>query len=190
MKRILIFFGAAPPSTPSPCSRPRRCSPIWIRALCAPDGGHHPGGQMALLHRGLEAIAADRWQQRGKLHPLRPEPDRGAKELLLLDGSGTRQKFDGAFPVLHGKNGEDGTPPGAAGAGGGAGDRLRQSVQRPVHGQGPLPQAGGPGGSKGARQRRLPPGRPQEELAEAARKLGYPLFVKPVRPAPPSASPG
>ena len=26
-----------------------------------------------------------------------------------LDGSGRRIRLDGAFPVLHGKNGEDGT---------------------------------------------------------------------------------
>ena len=36
--------------------------------------------------------------------------DRGKAALLLLDGSGRELDFDGAFPVLHGKNGEDGTP--------------------------------------------------------------------------------
>ena len=35
--------------------------------------------------------------------------DRGNAALLLLDGSGRALAFDGAFPVLHGKNGEDGT---------------------------------------------------------------------------------
>lgn len=45
----------------------------------------------------------------GRLYPLHPAGGTGGPRFTLLDGSGRRLLFDAVFPVLHGKNGEDGT---------------------------------------------------------------------------------
>ena len=192
MKRILIFFGGC--STEYPVSLQsaqavlahldrRRFAPLMV--------GITREGKWLYYTGDLEAIAADRWQQQGNCTPCALIPDRGVKELLLLDGSPTRLPFDAAFPVLHGKNGEDGTLQGLLELAGVPVIGCGSSVQRPVHGQGPLPQAGGPGRGPGARQRRLWPGgiygrrfRPRPRLWAircSSSRCG---------PAPPSASPG
>ena len=49
------------------------------------------------------------WQQAADCTPCTPLVDRGTYALLLLDGSNRRISFDAVFPVLHGRNGEDGT---------------------------------------------------------------------------------
>ena len=108
--------------------------------------------------------------------------DRGRAALLLLDGGGEALSFDAAFPVLHGKNGEDGTVQG-----------LLELAGVPVIGCGTLAsalcmdkdQAHALAALAGVRVPRsacffadasLPEG-----CAQAAEALGYPLFVKPVR---------
>ena len=54
-----------------------------------------------------DALPADRWQKNAV--PCTLSLDRGGCALLWLDGSHRREEFAAAFPVLHGKNGEDGT---------------------------------------------------------------------------------
>lgn len=107
--------------------------------------------------------------------------DREQPALLLMDGSGRELTFDGAFPVLHGKNGEDGTVQG-----------LLELAGVPVIGCGTLSSAlcmdkdrahkltalagvSVPRGQAFSRDTSL------EELEEYAQELGFPLFVKPVR---------
>ena len=182
MKQILIFFGGC--STEYPVSLqsaqavlthldPERYVPLTV--------GITREGKWLYYTGDWEAIAADQWQQAENCTPCALNPDRGAKELLLLDGSGTRLKVDGAFPVLHGKNGEDGTLQG-----------LLELAGVPVIGCGSLSSAlcmdkdrshklAALAGVKVPGSAVFRRGAPQEELAEAARKLGYPLFVKPVR---------
>ena len=120
-----------------------------------------------------------RWTFQGRPCTLRL--DRGAASLLLLDGSGETLAFDAAFPVLHGKNGEDGTVQG-----------LLELAGVPVVGCGPLSSAlcmdkhrahllaslAGVAVPKGAV---FAAGSSLEELKAAAERLGCPLFVKPVR---------
>ena len=57
----------------------------------------------------LEAIPQDRWRENPACVPCTLRLDRGGAALLLLDGSGRTLAFDGAFPLIHGSNGEDGT---------------------------------------------------------------------------------
>lgn len=58
------------------------------------------------------AIPADSWHLHSEaLHPVAVLPDPAARALLEWDAAGNcrQYKIDAAFPVLHGKNGEDGT---------------------------------------------------------------------------------
>jgi len=98
-----------------------------------------------------------------------------------LDGSGTQLSFDAAFPVLHGKNGEDGTLQG-----------LLELAGIPVIGCGALSSAlcmdkdrahklAALAGVKVPRSVVFRRSAGMDEIKAAAAKLGYPLFVKPVR---------
>ena len=58
----------------------------------------------------LERLPANSWlSDEAACTPCTLLLDRGERTLMDLDGSGRRIRLDGAFPVLHGKNGEDGT---------------------------------------------------------------------------------
>lgn len=105
--------------------------------------------------------------------------DRGRAALLLADGRAL--PFDGAFPVLHGKNGEDGTAQG-----------LLELAGVPLVGCGTLSSAlcmdkdrahklAALAGVRVPRGRAFSQGTPPAELEECAQSLGWPLFVKPVR---------
>lgn len=107
--------------------------------------------------------------------------DRGKAALLLLDGSGRELDFDGAFPVLHGKNGEDGTVQG-----------LLELAGVPLVGCGTLSGAlcmdkdrahklAALAGVRTPKGRIFRQGAALSEIEKAAQALGYPLFVKPVR---------
>ncbi len=136
-----------------------------------------------LCYRGpASAIGDGSWEQSGDgLTPCALAPDRDRHQLLLLGDRVSRLSFDAAFPVLHGKNGEDGTVQG-----------LLELAGIPVVGCGALSSAlcmdkdrahklaalAGIDVPRGTVFRR---GASQAELDEAARELGFPLFVKPVR---------
>jgi len=105
--------------------------------------------------------------------------DRGHAALLLADGR--TLAFDGAFPVLHGKNGEDGTVQG-----------LLEMAGVPVIGCGTLSSALCMDKDRAHKLAalagvRVPRGKvftgdgAPAELETCARELGFPLFVKPVR---------
>ena len=128
----------------------------------------------------LDAIPSNHWQGDSCI-PCTLDLSRGASRLLLLDGSDTQLSFDAAFPVLHGKNGEDGTLQG-----------LLELAGVPVIGCGALSSAlcmdkdrahklaalVGVKTPRGAVFRRSAE---MDEIQAAAAELGYPLFVKPVR---------
>ena len=106
-------------------------------------------------------------------------PDRGHAALLLADGR--TLPFDGAFPVLHGKNGEDGTVQG-----------LLEMAGVPVIGCGTLSSAlcmdkdrahtlAALAGVRVPRGKVFTGDGAPAELETCARELGFPLFVKPVR---------
>lgn len=105
--------------------------------------------------------------------------DRSSRQLLLPGG--VRESFDAAFPVLHGKNGEDGTVQG-----------LLELCGVPLIGCGCLSSAlcmdkdrahkiAALSGIAVPRGTVFRQGDPEDAMEAAAAAIGYPLFVKPVR---------
>lgn len=181
MKRILFFFGGCSTEYPVSLQSAHAVLTHLDRSRYEPlTVGITREGRWLFYTGDLEAIPADRWQGEHCV-PCTLSLDRGHSQLLLLDGGGKRLSFDAAFPILHGKNGEDGTLQG-----------LLELAGVPVIGCGALSSAlcmdkdrshklaalAGvrvPGSAVFGR------GAHPEEIAAAARDLGFPLFVKPVR---------
>lgn len=163
--RILILYGG--------CSSEHGVSLQSAQAVLEHlDGRKYQPLPVHISREGL-------WTFQGRPCTLRL--DRGAAALVLLDGGGESLEFDAAFPVLHGKNGEDGTVQGLLELAGvpvvgcGALSSALCMDKRRAHLLASLAGAAVPQGavfSKGASR---------EELEAAAERLGYPLFVKPVR---------
>ena len=133
------------------------------------------------LYRGpLDALPQDTWaDDPAQLTPAVISPDRAAHGLLLADGSVLR--LDAVLPILHGINGEDGTVQG-----------LCELAGIPVAGCGCLAGALGMDKYRAhllARQAGVAVPRgfiftghdAADTVADTARTLGYPLFVKPLR---------
>ena len=129
-----------------------------------------------------DGLARGDWHRRSAhCVPCTLALDRGGGALILLDGSRRRLAFDAAFPILHGKNGEDGTVQG-----------LLELVGVPIIGCGALSSALCMDKDRAhklaaAAGIRTPTGAvfsaraDSDALRQAADRLGYPLFVKPVR---------
>ena len=137
-------------------------------------------GQWLHYTGAVDAIGADRWQNADCV-PCTLVLHRGARQLLLLDGTGATRSFDAAFPVMHGKNGEDGTLQG-----------LLELAGVPIVGCGTLASAlamdkdrahklAACAGVDIPRGMVFSRGAAPDDWNAAAEELGYPLFVKPVR---------
>ena len=128
-----------------------------------------------------DALPGDGWQRPEWCTPCTLRLDFGRPAVLDLDGSGAVRPFDAAFPVLHGKNGEDGTVQGLLALTGvpliGCGV-LSSAVCMDKHRAHLLAAAAGVPSPRGMVFRREDDRR---AAARAAAALGYPLFVKPVR---------
>lgn len=129
----------------------------------------------------LAHLEDDTWQNEADCIPCAPMVDRGANTLLLLDGTDRRLTFDAVFPVLHGKNGEDGTIQG-----------LFELAGVPVIGCGTLSSALCMDKDRAHKLAALAGVRVPmscvfhqkdsfEQIEAAAEQLKYPVFVKPVR---------
>ena len=71
-------------------------------------------GDWYLYEGPIQAIREDAWQRGVGCAPVAFSPSRGGPALLSLeDGTPRGIAVDAAFPVLHGKDGEDGTVQGA-----------------------------------------------------------------------------
>ena len=181
MNRILIFFGGCSTEYGVSLQSAHAVLTHLDRSRFEPllVGITQSGGW--LYYTGApDNIPADRWQGT-ECVPCTLVLSRGVSHLLLLDGSGTQLSFDAAFPVLHGKNGEDGTLQG-----------LLELAGIPVAGCGTLASAlcmdkdrahklAALAGVKVPRSAVFRRGAGMDEIKAAAAKLGYPLFVKPVR---------
>ena len=181
MNRILIFFGGCSTEYGVSLQSAHAVLTHLDRSRFEPllVGITQSGGW--LYYTGApDNIPADRWQGT-ECVPCTLVLSRGVSHLLLLDGSGTQLSFDAAFPVLHGKNGEDGTLQG-----------LLELAGIPVIGCGTLSSAlsmdkdrahklAALAGVKVPRSAVFRRGAGMDEIKAAAAELGYPLFVKPVR---------
>ena len=181
MKRILVFFGGCSTEYGVSLQSAHAVLSHLDRSRYEPllVGITQSGGW--LFYTGeLDAIPVDRWQGPA-CTPCTLVLSRGVSRLLLLDGSGTQLPFDAAFPLLHGKNGEDGTLQG-----------LLELAGVPVIGCGTLSSAlcmdkdrahklAGLAGIQVPRSAIFRRSAGQKAVEEAAKTLGYPLFVKPVR---------
>lgn len=127
-------------------------------------------------------ISSGRWQDKRWCTPAAILPDRGEGCLALFHGSAVeRVHIDAALPILHGKNGEDGTVQGLLELAGipciGCGvlasalcmDKSRSHL---------LVEKCGVLCAKGFSVKR---GSSTDELKAMAAELGYSLFVKPLR---------
>lgn len=130
----------------------------------------------------VSEISSGRWQDRRWCTPAAILPDKGEGALALFhDTAVERIKIDAALPILHGKNGEDGTVQGLLELAGipciGCGvlssalcmDKSRSHL---------LAEASGVPCAKGFTIERE---FNAESLLSTAEELGYPLFVKPLR---------
>ena len=130
----------------------------------------------------VERIGADQWHSSRDCAPAVMSVSRSDPSLLVFRGEGLQRiHLDAAFPVLHGRNGEDGTVQGLFTLAGvplvGCGvlasalcmdkDRAHKLVQA--------------AGIEVPASTVLTEETSAEEALAAAERLGYPLFVKPVR---------
>ncbi|MBR4728090.1 MAG: D-alanine--D-alanine ligase [Clostridia bacterium] len=142
-------------------------------------------GRSYLYTGALEEIEQNRWEQdAAHLTPAVLSPDRGHHGILVLRGSSFETvRVDVVFPVLHGKNGEDGTMQGLLTLAGlpfvGCGvtasadcmDKAVTNALADIYG---IPQAKWISFTRHDYDRD-----PASCLQRAAEALGFPLFVKP-----------
>ena len=152
----------------------RKYNPVMVGIT--PDGGwyHYTGS--------VSDIAGGNWFQPQYCTPALISPDRRLRALLIFELGGIREiKLDAVFPVLHGKNGEDGTVQG-----------LCQLAGLPLVGCGTLASAlcmdkdrahklAEKAGVSVPRSFLLEKGWNRDLALKRAGELGYPLFVKPVK---------
>lgn len=153
---------------------PEKYAPLMV--------GMTPDGHWLHYTGPIDHIASDTWAQDPALvTPCALSPERGRHELIVFGKCLLRLKFDAAFPVLHGKNGEDGTLQG-----------LLELAGIPIIGCGTLASAlamdkarthtlAESAGVSVPKGKAFPRGTAPEVIAAWAEILGYPVFVKPVR---------
>lgn len=135
----------------------------------------------------LELLEGDRWLTQGHVTPAVLSPDPGHHGMILLpeDGRAEIVRLDVVFPVLHGRNGEDGTIQGLLDLSGipyvGCGTAasavcMDKEIERSVADSAGIPQARWKSLTRHAYDRD-----PDLILREAPDELGFPIFVKPAR---------
>lgn len=139
------------------------------------------GGEWFRYYGGPEGVENDTWRA-GRCVPAVISPDREVHGIVEFTADGVRQtRIDAAFPVMHGKNGEDGTIQG-----------LCEIAGIPIIGCGALCSAlcmdkdrahklASLAGVDVPRSYVFTSMPDETELREKAASLGYPVFVKPVR---------
>lgn len=147
-----------------------------------PVGLEQKCGQWYWYRGDIDKIATDRWLDRSCCVPVFVPTDKNVGGLCYVEDGVLRVlPLDGALPILHGKNGEDGTVQGALTLAGipviGCG--LLSSAlcmdKELAHRVAAAAGVAVPGSFLVRRPYRA------EEVLRQARTLGYPLFVKPVR---------
>lgn len=144
--------------------------------------GITPDGDWFAFHGDFEKISSDQWHNNVDCTPVAFSPSRTSHSLLLLYQDGIQSvSIDAAFPVLHGRNGEDGTIQGmfelaaipliGCGTVSSALCMDKDRAHKLVSAEGiSVPQSFALNRSGG-----------MDPARRAAERIGYPLFVKPVR---------
>lgn len=138
-------------------------------------------GRWYLSDASAEDIAEDRWLSPERCAPACLSPDFGGKLFVSRQDGSEAIQVDAAFPVLHGKNGEDGSVQG-----------LLALAGIPVAGCGILASAlcmdkdrahklAAAAGISVPASFLLEQGFHERDALNKARSLGFPLFVKPLR---------
>lgn len=139
-------------------------------------------GEWFFYNGPVEYIENDTWQQSEYCTPALISPDRRAHGLMLLEKDGVRTvSVDVAFPVMHGKNGEDGTIQG-----------LIKMAGIPLAGCGILASAlcmdkdrahrvAEAAGVRVPKALVLMQGDDRKKAVDFAVATGYPVYVKPVK---------
>ena len=182
-KIAVIFGGCSPEHTVSLTSAAAVIRHIDIEKDEVVQLGITEGGEWFRFYGSPDDIEANTWRaDRTKCIPAVISPDRDQHGILEFRMSGVRTtRLDAAFPVLHGRNGEDGTVQG-----------LCELAGIPLIGCGTLSSAlcmdkdrahklvmlAGIAVPRSVLLEKLPA---SPELATLAEGIGYPLFVKPVR---------
>ena len=179
----VIFGGCSPEHTVSLTSAAAVIRHIDTEKYEVVQLGITEGGEWFRFYGSPDDIEANTWRaDRTKCIPAVISPDRDQHGILEFRLSGVRTtRLDAAFPVLHGRNGEDGTVQG-----------LCELAGIPLIGCGTLSSAlcmdkdrahklvmlAGVAVPRSVLLEKLPT---SAELAALAEGVGYPLFVKPVR---------
>ena len=179
----VIFGGCSPEHTVSLASAAAVIRNIDAEKYEVIQLGITEGGEWFRFYGSPDDIEANTWRaDRTKCIPAVISPDRDQHGILEFRMSGVRTtRLDAAFPVLHGRNGEDGTVQG-----------LCEMAGIPLIGCGTLASAlcmdkdrahklvmlAGVAVPRSVLLEKLPT---SAELAALAEGVGYPLFVKPVR---------
>lgn len=177
-KRLLILFGG--------CSSEHEVSLQSAHAVLSHlDSSRFEAIPVGITRAGEWLFLGQRWETMMDVEwdgiPCTPALSRGSRALLLLDGASRQLPLDAAFPILHGKNGEDGTVQGACELAGlpliGCGT-LASALCMDKSRAHCLAAAAGIRVPKSVSFTRSCTG---AEIRSAAQTLGYPLFVKPLR---------
>ena len=182
-KIAVVFGGCSPEHTVSLASAAAVIRHIDTEKYEVVQLGITEGGEWFRFYGSPDDIEANTWRaDRTKCIPAVISPDRDQHGILEFRLSGVRTtRLDAAFPVLHGRNGEDGTVQG-----------LCELAGIPLIGCGTLASAlcmdkdrahklvmlAGVAVPRSVLLEKLPT---SAELAALAEGVGYPLFVKPVR---------
>ena len=182
-KIAVLFGGCSPEHTVSLTSAAAVIRHIDTEKYEVVQLGITEGGEWFRFYGSPDDIEANTWRaDRTKCIPAVISPDRDQHGILEFRMSGVRTtRLDAAFPVLHGRNGEDGTVQG-----------LCELAGIPLIGCGTLSSAlcmdkdrahklvmlAGIAVPRSVLLEKLPA---SPELATLAEDIGYPLFVKPVR---------
>ena len=182
-KIAVIFGGCSPEHTVSLTSAAAVIRHIDTEKYEVVQLGITEGGEWFRFYGSPDDIEANTWRaDRTKCIPAVISPDRDQHGILEFRMSGVRTtRLDAVFPVLHGRNGEDGTVQG-----------LCELAGIPLIGCGTLSSAlcmdkdrahklvmlAGIAVPRSVLLEKLPA---SPELATLAEGIGYPLFVKPVR---------
>lgn len=130
----------------------------------------------------VESIKNNTWQEKGKCIKAVISSSKSDKGIIVIDGNKTELiKLDAIFPVLHGKNGEDGTVQGLIELAGipliGC-DLISSSLCMDKYLSHKLVESYG---IKVAKSIVINNKTEKEEINQKLKQLNYPLFVKPMR---------